>query len=44
MLISHAWLCELLQLDGPAPDPATLATILTGLGPEAAAALAAPIT
>lgn len=34
MLISHAWLCELLQLDGPAPDPATLATILTGLGLE----------
>jgi phenylalanyl-tRNA synthetase beta chain len=33
MLISHAWLCELLSVD-VAPDADTLAKILTGLGLE----------
>lgn len=37
MLISHQWLCSLLDLDGPAPDADALATILTGLGLEAEA-------
>ncbi len=34
MLISHAWLCRLLDLPGPAPSPAQLASVLTGLGLE----------
>ncbi len=34
MLISHSWLCELLDLDGPVPTPEALAEILTGLGLE----------
>ena len=34
MLISHAWLSRLLDLPGPAPSPAELAVILTGLGLE----------
>jgi len=34
VLISHAWLCRLLDLPGPAPSPAQLASILTGLGLE----------
>mgnify|MGYP000010441845 CR=1 FL=1 len=34
MLISHAWLSRLLDLPGPAPAPAQLAAILTGLGLE----------
>lgn len=34
MLISTAWLTSLLDLPGPAPSPAELAVILTGLGLE----------